>query len=234
MAADKGCENLKSRFIKIMQARIFSGELRPGDKLPPERELAESLDMSRSSVNQGILDLERMGLLRIAPRKGTFVADYIHNATPQTLSAIMSYDSELVDVHLFRDLMKLRTLVECECAALAAENIQAVGAEQLRGKLAAVFDAHGDAVAQAMYEYHELISVMSGNSAYTMVFRSFERLIKKLMAAHYSNPREIENSLALYTALTNSIRNGNAERAKENMRAVLQCASEYLDSRLAE
>ena len=103
--------SLKAGFVEIMEAKIFSGELKPGDRLPPERELALQLGISRGSVNQGILDMARMGFLRIVPRRGTFVADYVRNATPETLAAIMSYDSALVDSALFKDLMELRILV---------------------------------------------------------------------------------------------------------------------------
>ena len=71
----KDSKNLKADFIQRMQAKILSGELKPGDRLPPERELAVQVGISRGSVNQGILDLERMGFLRIVPRKGTFVAE---------------------------------------------------------------------------------------------------------------------------------------------------------------
>jgi DNA-binding FadR family transcriptional regulator len=49
----------KKRFIRMIQERILSGELKPGDRLRPERELALETGISRSSVNQGILDLER-------------------------------------------------------------------------------------------------------------------------------------------------------------------------------
>lgn len=63
-------KNLKASFINAMQAKILSGELKPGDRLPPERELAQQMGISRGSVNQGILDMERMGFLRIVPRKG--------------------------------------------------------------------------------------------------------------------------------------------------------------------
>ena len=94
-------KSLKAGFVEIMEAKIFSGELKPGDRLPPERELALQLGISRGSVNQGILDMARMGFLRIVPRRGTFVADYVRNATPETLAAIMSYDSALVDSALF-------------------------------------------------------------------------------------------------------------------------------------
>ena len=46
-------KSLKAGFVEIMEAKIFSGELKPGDRLPPERELALQLGISRGSVNQG-------------------------------------------------------------------------------------------------------------------------------------------------------------------------------------
>lgn len=54
-------KNRRASFIEIMKNRILSGKLKPGDRLPPERELAEQLGFSRGSVNQGMLDLARMG-----------------------------------------------------------------------------------------------------------------------------------------------------------------------------
>ena len=81
-------KNRKASFIEIMKKQILSGERKSGDRLPPERELAAQLGFSRGSVNQGMLDLARMGFLRIVPRKGAFVAEYVQQATPETLSAI--------------------------------------------------------------------------------------------------------------------------------------------------
>lgn len=84
-------KNLKANFINAMQAKILSGELKPGDRLPPERELAQQMGISRGSVNQGILDMERMGFLRIVPRKGTFVAEYVRRATPESLRLLQAH-----------------------------------------------------------------------------------------------------------------------------------------------
>ena len=49
--------NRKAYFIGVMKRRILSGKLKPGDRIPPERELAGELGISRGSVNQGMLDL---------------------------------------------------------------------------------------------------------------------------------------------------------------------------------
>ena len=53
--------SLKELFIQQLQGMILTGRLSVGAKLPPERELAEQLGFSRGSVNQGMLDLARMG-----------------------------------------------------------------------------------------------------------------------------------------------------------------------------
>ena len=55
--------SLKEICVQEILTKILSGELKPGDRLPPERELAEAMGISRSSVNHGIMELENMGFL---------------------------------------------------------------------------------------------------------------------------------------------------------------------------
>ena len=110
---------LKQNCTQAIMSKIISGELKPGDRLPPERELAEMMGISRSSVNQSVLELESMGFLNIQPRRGTVVRDYRKYPTPQSLAAIMSYDSVELDHSIFSDMMDFRRLVEMECARLA-------------------------------------------------------------------------------------------------------------------
>ena len=62
--------SLKDLFITHIEAMILSGEL------PPERQLAQSMGVSRAVVNSGVAELERRGFLEVRPRVGTFVTDY--------------------------------------------------------------------------------------------------------------------------------------------------------------
>lgn len=225
----KNSKNLKASFVELMKAKILSGELQPGDKLPPERELALEVGISRGSVNQGILDLERMGFLHIVPRKGTFVAEYVKDATPETLTAIMSYDSTLIDATLFKDLMQLRILVERECARLACANLTTASLNTLRVRLEAIYSAENDdEVADAVYMYHKCITEISGNAAYAMVFQSFGKMIRNLIRAHYKSKKERESSIAKFELLTAAIARRDAFEADKNMYAVLSQASDFL------
>lgn len=231
MTAEKG-RNLKKSFVDEMQARILSGQLRPGDRLPPERELAEEMGISRGSVNQGILDLERMGFLRVVPRKGTFVADYIKNATPMTIAAIMNYDSTVYDAELFRSFMELRILVERECVRLACQRMDD-GARLLLDELTErIYSAEGQALTDALYRFHYAITQLSGNAAYTIVFQSFELVLRNMIEAHYSNRRELQKCLPLYNRLADALSCGDAAKADDYLLEILGMASDYLDEML--
>ena len=231
MQAREG-KNLKGDFVQMMQAKILSGELKPGDRLPPERELAVQVGISRGSVNQGILDLERMGFLRIVPRKGTFVAEYVRNATPETLAAIMSYNSAYIDQALFRDLMELRILVERECARLACANLTQDSLRRLQDCTGAIYAAPEEQLAEAVYRYHKCITEISGNAAYAMVFQSFEKMIRNLIREHYSDRSELTRSLPKFELLTAAIARRDAYEADRCILSILSQASDYLNTHL--
>lgn len=227
-------KSLKAGFVEIMEAKIFSGELKPGDRLPPERELAAQLGISRGSVNQGILDMARIGFLRIVPRRGTFVADYVRNATPETLAAIMSYDSALVDSALFKDLMELRILIERECTRLACANLTPESLEMLQKRLEAVFAASAEDTADEVYLFHKCITEISGNAAYAIVFQSFEKMIRNLIKEHYKDPAEMSGTLPKLGQLTEAIARRDALEADRCMMAILGPASDYLNEYLKD
>ena len=84
--------SLKDLFITHIEAMILSGELPVGQQLPPERQLAQSMGVSRAVVNSGVAELERRGFLEVRPRVGTFVTDYRRAGTLDTLKSIMTYN----------------------------------------------------------------------------------------------------------------------------------------------
>lgn len=101
--------SLKDLFIQQIQTMILSGELSIGEKLPVEREIAQSMQISKTVVNSGIQELAKQGFLTILPRKGTFVADYIKNGTIETAIAIMKYGS--INKEYVRSTLELRIVL---------------------------------------------------------------------------------------------------------------------------
>ena len=86
-------------FIKKMQEMILSGELPAHTRIPPERDLAKQMGISRSVVNTGIAILEYQGFLQVINRQGTFVADYKKTASVETLNAIMRLKGDVLTDH---------------------------------------------------------------------------------------------------------------------------------------
>ena len=80
---------LKELFIEQIENMILSNELKIGEKLPPERELAQMMQVSRSVVNDGIAEMAKKGFLKIIPRQGTYVAEYKKDGTIDILVSIM-------------------------------------------------------------------------------------------------------------------------------------------------
>ena len=83
--------SLKDLFVQQLQGKILSGELPVGTQLPPERELARQMQVSRAVVNGGLAELAGQGFLEVRPRQGTCVADYRREGNLSTLIAIMEF-----------------------------------------------------------------------------------------------------------------------------------------------
>ena len=97
-------------------AEIGSGRLRPGDPLPPERELTESFGVGRSSIREALRMLESQGVI-VAASGGALVVAKAANPLNSSLRLLFTLDDRAGLHHLF----ELRRILDCEAAALAAE-----------------------------------------------------------------------------------------------------------------
>ncbi len=118
-------ENLNKIQIKnpveliISQIRelISSGAIKPGEKLPPERKLAEHLGVSRGQIREAINKLQFYGIVKVQPQSGTIVTGIGIVALEGLITDILKIEN--VD---FRSLIDTRILLEKEAARLAAKN----------------------------------------------------------------------------------------------------------------
>ncbi len=215
-------EGLKKTFVHQMQQKIFSGELQIGQKLPPERELAAQLGVSRSLVNTGILELESQGFVRIIPRQGSIVADYKKNGTLQVLVALMNCDSPRIDYPLFCNMVDLRILIECESARLACVHatIEDIDTLSLLIRCVGVCTDPQDAV-DSLVRFHYLIAQLSGNAVYAMTFKSFEAVVTRLVSQHLTIAPDLPKTIKLHESLISALIAHDPERSAQCMRLCL-------------
>ena len=109
-------EKPEDKIIRQIRSLITSGQLKPGDRLPPERKLAEKLGVGRSYVRDAIRKLEVYGILKTLPQSGTIVAGIGIAALEGLISNVL----QLEESH-FTSLVETRVLLEVESTRLAAE-----------------------------------------------------------------------------------------------------------------
>ena len=213
--------SLTDNIFHVLLGKILSGEWKPGDWFPAERDIAEQMGVSRSSLHHAVLHLERDGFVHVIPRRGTQVADYRKKPTPQSLSAIMAYGSEELDEPLFHDLMDIRRWVEMECARRACSNIYDSTLREMR-EIADRLASENAAVTQLIYRYHYMLTQASGNSIFAMMFRSFEPVLTVLISRHYSvQAVDLQEAAAMHRELLDHIEARDEDAAAECVERIL-------------
>ena len=112
-------ERLYEQIVEQIKQQILTGVLKVGDRLPPERELADQFRVSRTAVREAVKALQEKGLIEVQPGRGTFVTDGITKVATQSLGLLMRLGSR----DSFADLVELRGIIEPEMAALAATRL---------------------------------------------------------------------------------------------------------------
>lgn len=109
-------ETAADKIIKQIRNLIISGQLKPGDRLPSERNLAEKLGVSRAYVRDAIRKLEIYGILKTLPQSGTLVAGIGLNALEGLITDVLKLEESD-----FTSLVETRVILETNAAKLAAE-----------------------------------------------------------------------------------------------------------------
>ena len=169
---------LRDLFVRQIIDMIFSGELKPGDKLPTERSLAEKMNISRSMVHIGLEDLERMGFVRIEPRTGAYIADYSRTGNFETLGAIVKYTGKKLSDEMNISMVEARNATEGGAMIRLAVTHTDADIQALR-KMVAELDAAAkngaDSVELAgrMRDFHVELTRRSGNILFPLILSSF-------------------------------------------------------------
>lgn len=166
--------SLTDLFIQELQRMILSGELKIGERLPTERELSESMKVSRAVVNGGLNQLADMGFIRIAPRKGAFVNDYAANGDIQVLTAIMEYNGWKFTPEYLEPLLQIRKSIEPFFMELAAQH----PSSPYLSKIPEIIDTlKGSPTPQAagelLFDFYHTAALASSNIILPLLLRTF-------------------------------------------------------------
>ncbi len=172
---------LKDLFVRELENMILSGKLEIGTQLPPERELAESMQVSRAVVNAGINEMAAKGFLEIHPRIGTFVSDYRRKGTAETLLSIMNYNGGMLRKPEIRSILEIRIVLDLLAVRLTIPKITDEEISLLQSYVDILGSTKSTAeAANAAFGFHHELGIISGNTLLPLIFYSFKEPILSL------------------------------------------------------
>ena len=190
--------SLTDLFVQQIENMILSGELAFGEQLPPARELAAKMGVSRTVVTAGLVELEKLGFVEIKARR---------RGTMETLVAIMRYNGGALRQNEVRSLLETRDAMECMCMRLVVERSDTASLEALAPVLESIRTARdSDEAAENVFLFHHELAVLSGNVLMPLLYHSFRPQSVYLWTIDCKRSgiqKMYESKLALYTALLN-------------------------------
>lgn len=200
--------------IEQVRDLIASGRLKPGDRLPAERELAQTLSVGRSAVREAIRAMESLGLVEARAGEGTFVAAFpgSRGRDPLTAAFFQEWSTQL-------KLFEVRRVIEPDLAALAARRATVEQIEKLRATLdeqkAQV--ERGGTGGQQDATFHFLIAESTGNEVLVRIVDSLMDLLSKTREANLQNDERRTLSLKQHGAILRAIEARDPRAAEEAM-----------------
>jgi GntR family transcriptional repressor for pyruvate dehydrogenase complex len=167
---------LYERIVDQIEDSIFSGALKPGEQLPPERELAIQFGVSRTAVREAVRTLHEKGLVEAYSGRGTFVTKGRSKGIRELLNNLLA--SEQADAAVY--LAEVREILEPEIAALAALRIGDQTLATLR-EAVAVMDRSADdpdAFVEADLDFHLALAEAVGNPVILSILDSIVVLLR--------------------------------------------------------
>jgi GntR family transcriptional repressor for pyruvate dehydrogenase complex len=207
--------------VRHVALLIERGEIRPGDRLPPERELAQALGVSRPTVRAGLHTLAAMGVTESRHGAGTFIT-----AGPPRLGA--GPLSFLAALHGFTrdEIFEARRVLEVGAAGLAAErgliDRLAPMAEEVAGMFATLTEPQTYLVHDV--RFHRAVAAAGGNPVLLAVVEMVSSLVYEQRRLTVERAHDLKESAEMHRRIYQAIRDRDPERARVEMARHLDLA----------
>lgn len=206
---------------QTLQRQILAGDYLPGATLPPQRELADHLGISRASLREAISMLEALGLLRAHPGKGVFVT----SGSRPSPADLPSGPSAMPPAVIYQ----LRYVIEPANASLVAQRRSQCDLGALRQSMADMQSAlsASDLVmaAEADLRFHLLLAELSGNAALLAVTEQHKAQLAYSLRLPFADRSHIWQPVDEHLAILNAVLAGDAEAARRAMQQHLLAAA---------
>ena len=228
-------DKLSEQVADQIQEWIIADSLKPGDRLPPERELAERIGVSRTVVREAIGALSIQGLVKVKPGCGTYVQEL---DVQDAAASIKLYLKLRQTPQSYRDIYEVRSMLEVEAAGLAAQRAtdeDRAALESALDDMAAHQDDPGRYVASDL-AFHASLAAATHNELLSVLFGPLASRMQEIVQISFREPGAVSGGLTHHRNILDSVRQQNPDRARQAMRDHLghaQALVEAVQAKLA-
>lgn len=222
---------LYEQIVEQIELRILSGEINPGDQLPPERELGKQFGVSRTAVREAMKALSLKGLIVVHPGRGTFVTGYTSTAVRHSIDLLVKIGkTEGVSA-----LVEVREILEPEIAALAAIRAGEEDIAIMQEAIDAMDEAieHPDNYIEADLDFHLALAQGTNNVLIPVLIDSLVDLLREHRIRAAGVDGGLERGQPFHKSIIDAIRRKDPDAARDAMHAHLQQVRKEIETALA-
>jgi GntR family transcriptional regulator, transcriptional repressor for pyruvate dehydrogenase complex len=210
---------LYEQIVHQIEESIVAGRLKPGDQLPPERELAQQCGVSRTAVREAIKALCEKGLVEARSGRGTFITDGTTQAVRQSLDLMIKIGTDG-----FKHLAEVRAILEPEIAALAATRIQEAELATMREAVAVMdrISNDPDAFIEADLDFHLALAEGAANPVILSLLDSIVGLLREQRLRIFRVIGGSERGQICHRRILDAVERRDCQEAREAMREHLK------------
>jgi GntR family transcriptional repressor for pyruvate dehydrogenase complex len=210
---------LYEQIVQQIEESIVKGDLKAGDQLPAERELAQRFGVSRTAVREAVKALREKGLVEAYSGRGTFITDGTTQAVRQSLDLMAKIGQPEGSTHL----AEVRAILEPEIAQLAAVRIQEPELATMREAVAAMDRAGQDPemYIEADLDFHLALAEGAANPLILSLLDSIVGLLREQRLRIFRVPGGPERGQIHHKRILDAVERHDAEKARDAMRSHL-------------
>ncbi|MGB7598861.1 MAG: FadR/GntR family transcriptional regulator [Candidatus Sulfotelmatobacter sp.] len=211
---------LYEQIVQQIEESVLKGTLKPGDQLPAERELAQSLGVSRTAVREAVKTLREKGLVEAYSGRGTFITDGTSQAARQSFDLMIKVGQQEGSPHL----AELRLILEPGIAALAASRIQEPEIMAMREAVAVMDRAQRDpeAYIEADLDFHLALAEAAGNPLILSLIDSIVGLLREQRIRIFNVEGGPQRGQIHHKRILEAVERHDPELARSTMRSHLE------------
>ncbi|WP_420110668.1 FadR/GntR family transcriptional regulator [Pseudactinotalea sp.] len=225
IAASIGALESRSTVATRLLEIFTTGQIEPGTRLPPERQLAETLGVGRSAVREALAALEMLGIVTVRSGAGTYLRGHTSELLPQTLSWGLALGARQT-----ADLIEVRSALEIYAARVAATRMDEAAVARLGEHLEAMRAAQRDlpAFVESDLQFHLELARGTANEVLLDLLQTIRSLLRVWADRAAQTQAEAQEAIAQHAAVAAAIGARDPDAAASAMATPMHSAARRL------